>query len=287
MPVHGSPARTAAPWQLALPPSTGAKSAPNPGAESHVALQAGQGGPQAVPWPAAEVEPGGARLRRRRQHLCHPVADIGTGAAAGEFLSQWQAPPCPGCAATVRKPCHSSRRARSSLPNRGRWSPADSAPMAARCRAGPPIFPMAASVPGGDLQRALTPEIAEPFFAGLASNERSWHRRTAIVVFLAFAFAYFFSALLRAITATLSPTLTREFALNAQRPGAAGRRLFHRLCRHAAAAGNLARPPRAQEGDPRLPVAGGGRLPGLFCRDQLLGPAGRAGAVRRRASAPA
>ena len=28
--------------------------------------------------------------------------------------------------------------------------------------------------------------------------------------------AYFFSALLRAITATLSPTLTREFALNAQ-----------------------------------------------------------------------
>ncbi len=40
-------------------------------------------------------------------------------------------------------------------------------------------------------------------------------RRTAIAVFLAFAFAYFFSALLRAITATLSPTLTREFALNA------------------------------------------------------------------------
>jgi MFS family permease len=41
-------------------------------------------------------------------------------------------------------------------------------------------------------------------------------RRTAIVVFLAFAFAYFFSALLRAITATLSPTLTREFELNAR-----------------------------------------------------------------------
>jgi predicted MFS family arabinose efflux permease len=32
---------------------------------------------------------------------------------------------------------------------------------------------------------------------------------------LAFAFAYFFSTLIRAITATLSPTLTREFALNA------------------------------------------------------------------------
>ena len=41
-------------------------------------------------------------------------------------------------------------------------------------------------------------------------------RRTAIVVFLAFAFAYFFSALLRAITATLAPTLTQEFALNAR-----------------------------------------------------------------------
>jgi MFS family permease len=41
-------------------------------------------------------------------------------------------------------------------------------------------------------------------------------RRTAVVVFLAFAFAYFFSALLRAITATLSPVLTQEFGLNAR-----------------------------------------------------------------------
>lgn len=41
-------------------------------------------------------------------------------------------------------------------------------------------------------------------------------RKAAVVVFLAFAFAYFFSALIRAITATLSPTLTREFALNAR-----------------------------------------------------------------------
>jgi len=44
-------------------------------------------------------------------------------------------------------------------------------------------------------------------------------RRTAVVVFLAFAFAYFFSALVRAITATLAPTLTREFALNARELG--------------------------------------------------------------------
>lgn len=41
-------------------------------------------------------------------------------------------------------------------------------------------------------------------------------RRTAVVVFLAFAIAYFFSALVRAITATLAPTLTQEFALNAR-----------------------------------------------------------------------
>ena len=41
-------------------------------------------------------------------------------------------------------------------------------------------------------------------------------RRQAAMVFLAFAFAYFFSALIRAITATLSPTLTQEFGLNAR-----------------------------------------------------------------------
>ena len=40
-------------------------------------------------------------------------------------------------------------------------------------------------------------------------------RRTAVAIFLAFAFAYFFSALIRAITATLSPTLTQEFSLTA------------------------------------------------------------------------
>jgi predicted MFS family arabinose efflux permease len=40
-------------------------------------------------------------------------------------------------------------------------------------------------------------------------------RRQAAAVFLAFAFAYFLSALIRAVTATLSPTLTREFGLEA------------------------------------------------------------------------
>jgi predicted MFS family arabinose efflux permease len=41
-------------------------------------------------------------------------------------------------------------------------------------------------------------------------------RGLAAAVFLAFAFAYFFSALVRAITATLSPTLTQEFGLSAR-----------------------------------------------------------------------
>ncbi|MGZ5195619.1 MAG: MFS transporter [Ramlibacter sp.] len=44
-------------------------------------------------------------------------------------------------------------------------------------------------------------------------------RRGAIAVFLAFAFTYFISALVRAIKATLSPTLTREFELSAQELG--------------------------------------------------------------------
>ncbi|MDP3356332.1 MAG: MFS transporter [Polaromonas sp.] len=41
-------------------------------------------------------------------------------------------------------------------------------------------------------------------------------RKAAIVVFLAFAAAYFCSTLVRAITATLAPVLTQEFALHAR-----------------------------------------------------------------------
>jgi len=41
-------------------------------------------------------------------------------------------------------------------------------------------------------------------------------RRMAVVVFLTFALAYFFSALVRAITATLSPVLTQELGLQAR-----------------------------------------------------------------------
>lgn len=40
-------------------------------------------------------------------------------------------------------------------------------------------------------------------------------RRRAVVLFLAFALAYFLSTLIRAVTATLAPTLVREFALSA------------------------------------------------------------------------
>ncbi|MEO6625380.1 MAG: MFS transporter [Burkholderiaceae bacterium] len=41
-------------------------------------------------------------------------------------------------------------------------------------------------------------------------------RQKTVLVFLAFAFAYFLSALIRAITATLAPVLTQEFSLHAR-----------------------------------------------------------------------
>lgn len=41
-------------------------------------------------------------------------------------------------------------------------------------------------------------------------------KRTAVIVFAVFGFAYFLSASIRAITATLSPVLTQEFALHAR-----------------------------------------------------------------------
>jgi predicted MFS family arabinose efflux permease len=47
-------------------------------------------------------------------------------------------------------------------------------------------------------------------------------QRSAVLVFAAFASAYFLSTLIRAITATLSPTLTQEFMLNARDLGLLG-----------------------------------------------------------------
>lgn len=51
-------------------------------------------------------------------------------------------------------------------------------------------------------------------------------RRAAVVLFLAFALAYFLSALIRAITATLSPVLMQEFALQARDLGLLGGAYF-------------------------------------------------------------
>ena len=57
--------------------------------------------------------------------------------------------------------------------------------------------------------------VAAPTSAPVAGHAHL-PRRLAVAVFLAFAVAYFFSALVRAITATLSPTLTQELGLSAK-----------------------------------------------------------------------
>ena len=72
------------------------------------------------------------------------------------------------------------------------------------------------SLPGSE--RADSPPAGSAHAAS-AGGVPLLSRRDAMVVFAAFAFSYFFSAMLRAITATLSPTLTREFALSAQQLG--------------------------------------------------------------------
>ena len=50
----------------------------------------------------------------------------------------------------------------------------------------------------------------------IQTNAFHLSRRHAVVVFMAFACAYFLSSLIRAITATLSPTLTQEMALSSR-----------------------------------------------------------------------
>lgn len=62
----------------------------------------------------------------------------------------------------------------------------------------------------------MSPPDAPRVQAAAASAPDLLSRQGAILVFLAFAFAYFFSALVRAVTATLAPTLTPEFALSAR-----------------------------------------------------------------------
>ena len=56
-------------------------------------------------------------------------------------------------------------------------------------------------------------EFFEPFTKYILFNFFSFG--TLLVTIFTFAFAYFFSALIRAITATLAPTLTSEFGLSA------------------------------------------------------------------------
>lgn len=57
--------------------------------------------------------------------------------------------------------------------------------------------------------------FAQSTFAEEVHQDRL-NRKTSAIVFLAFAAAYFCSALLRAITATLSPILTQEFTLHSR-----------------------------------------------------------------------
>jgi MFS family permease len=57
-------------------------------------------------------------------------------------------------------------------------------------------------------------------------NQNTIIFRRAVIIFLIFAFSYFTSALIRAITATLSPTLTIEFELQARDLGLLGAGYF-------------------------------------------------------------
>ena len=56
-------------------------------------------------------------------------------------------------------------------------------------------------------------------FSGAPDPDAMLPRRTALWVFLSFAFAYFFSALLRAVTATLAPSFSAELGLDAAQLG--------------------------------------------------------------------
>lgn len=66
---------------------------------------------------------------------------------------------------------------------------------------------------GGIPAKAMSVTPLSPAGSGSAG---ALPRRLAVAVFLAFAGAYFMSALLRAVTATLSPVLTEAFALQAR-----------------------------------------------------------------------
>ena len=55
-------------------------------------------------------------------------------------------------------------------------------------------------------------------------------KQKAVTIFLVFAFGYYISNLLRAITATISPELVSEFNLSAGNLGLLGGGYFFRIC---------------------------------------------------------
>ena len=81
-----------------------------------------------------------------------------------------------------------------------------------------------------NLSTADLPAIKKPAASSApASPPPSLHlldKKTAALVFLSFAAAYFCSALVRAITATLAPELSREFSLQAGDLGLLGAGYF-------------------------------------------------------------
>jgi len=70
------------------------------------------------------------------------------------------------------------------------------------------------------MRQCLRRKVPRRFWPDCISSEvllnTALTRGRLIAIFLAFAFAYFFSALIRAVTATLSPVLTQELALQAR-----------------------------------------------------------------------
>ena len=60
------------------------------------------------------------------------------------------------------------------------------------------------------------PGVSAAPHAGTATGSSLLNRKAGVLVFAAFAAAYFCSALVRAITATLSPVLSQEFSLHAR-----------------------------------------------------------------------
>ena len=76
------------------------------------------------------------------------------------------------------------------------------------------------------MTRAQNARPATAIAAFGSAAPRPLDRKTAAIVFLAFAAAYFCSALVRAITATLSPVLSQDFALQARDLGLLGAGYF-------------------------------------------------------------